>query len=85
MSTTKKVELINKKMFAKLALYKNIKAFIIYVTSFNSNLILIYLAKKAQIILFFVKKNKNLAKYFDFLDVFSKKKTLMLPKLAKSN
>lgn len=41
---------------------------------------IMYLFKKAQIILLLTKKVRILAKYYtDFLNIFSKKKTLVLP------
>lgn len=40
------VELINKKKFAKTVLNENIKAFVIYMTSFNFSSISIYSIKK---------------------------------------
>ena len=46
---------------------------------------LIYLAKKAQIALLIAKKMKILTKYSDFVDVFSEKKALMLPKQTDLN
>ena len=45
--TTKQVELINKKEFAKVALDENVEAFVIYVTFLSLSSISIYLAKEA--------------------------------------
>ena len=45
----------------------------------------IYLAKKAQIALLVTKKVQILIKYLDFLDIFLKKKALILLKTIKSN
>lgn len=85
MPIIKQIKLIDKKEFAKMALDKNIKAFMVYVTSLKLSLILIYLAKKAQIALLFIKKVMIPAKYSDFSDIFLDEKTLMLPKLTKLN
>ena len=41
------MEIINKKKFAKAVFDKNIKAFLVYITIFNFNLIIIYIIKKA--------------------------------------
>ena len=41
---TKQLEINDKKEFTKAVFDKNIKAFVVYLTSFNSNLISIYLA-----------------------------------------
>ena len=79
------MKIINKKEFAKTLLNENIKAFIIYVTSLSLNFMPIYLAQEAQIALLLTKKVKFLTKYLDFLDIFLKKKTLVLLKIIKLN
>ena len=70
LSITKQIEIINKNKFTKAALDKNVKAFVVYVTSFSLNLILTNLTEKAPISLLVAKKVKILTKYFNFLDVF---------------
>lgn len=72
------------KKFAKIELNKNIKAFIMHVTSSSliKLIILIYLVKKAQIALLIAKKVKISVKY---LDIFLKKKVLILLKMTKLN
>lgn len=45
--TTKRVKLIKKKKLAKIALNKNIKTFVIYITLFSLSLMSIHLIKKA--------------------------------------
>ena len=47
--TTKRVEIINKKVFAKTALDENIEAFMVHIIFFSLNkpMILIHLAKEA--------------------------------------
>ena len=47
LSTTKRVEIINKKEFTKAALDKNVKAFVVRVASFSFNCMPIYPAKEA--------------------------------------
>ena len=79
------MEIIDKKEFTKAILNKNIEAFIVYMTSFNFNLIPIYLAKEAQIVLLVAKKVKILIKYLDFSDVFFKEKASILSKATKLN
>lgn len=64
---------------------ENVKAFVIYITSLRIGLILIYLAKKAQIAFLIAEKLKILAKYLIFLDIFLEKKTLVLLELIKLN
>ena len=53
---------------------KNIKIFVMHITFFSANSIVIYPAKKAKVILLFIKKMKISTKYLDFLDIFLKKK-----------
>lgn len=69
---TRKVELINKKEFAIAAIYKNSKIFVIYIASIIKTM-LIHLFKKTQIVVLKVNKAliKVLAKYLDYVDVFS--------------
>ena len=61
-------------------LNKNIKPFIMHITSFSLNLMLIHLVSKAQITLLVIKKVQILFKYSDFSDVFLKKKSFDLTK-----
>lgn len=76
LSTIKKIRIMNKKKFAKMALDKNIKGFVVYLTSFSLNkpTIIIHLARKAHIALFITKEMQILAKYSNFLDIFQKRK-----------
>lgn len=68
----------------KKALNENKKVFIIYVIC-QQSLILIHSAKKGQIALLFIKKVIILTEYFDFLNIFSKKKVLVLLEQNKLN
>ena len=54
--TTKQVEIINKKKFTKIVLDKNVKAFVMHVTSLSLNSMSIYLVQKAQITLLVIEK-----------------------------
>ena len=83
LSTTKRVELIDKKKFAKTALDKNVEAFVVYIISLLP--MAIYQARKTQIALLISKKVKITAKYSDFSNVFSEEKVLVLPELSKPN
>ena len=69
---SQKVELINKKKFAKIAFDKNIKAFVVNVNSLVSK-ITIYPVGETQIALLLAKKTIVPAKYLDFADVFLEK------------
>lgn len=83
--TTKKIELIDKKKSAKVALNKNVEVFGLYITSPTLVSIPISLGKNAQIVLLIAQEMKILAKYLDFLNVFSNKKALVLFELTKLN
>ena len=84
LSTTKQVEPINIKKFAKVTLNENFEIFIVQVAS----LILaqapgIYPDRAVQIALLLTKEVKILNKYADFINVFSEKKALVLPECIK--
>ena len=82
--TTKRVKFIDKKEFAKAALDENSKTFVVYVTSFN--LVLgIYPDREAQIASLLTEEVKIPDEYLDFIDVFSKKKALVLPERTELN
>ena len=66
LSTIKQMKIIDKQKFAKTALDKNVKAFLIYIISFNLNLIFIHLVQKILIALLIAKKIKFLTKYSNF-------------------
>ena len=83
--TTKWVEIIDKKKFARAAFDENVKAFIMHVTSFSLNLMSIHPAKKAQIALLIAEEVKIPNDYLDFSDVFSKEKALLLPEIIDLN
>ena len=82
--TTKRVELIDKKEFAKAALDENSETFVVHVASLNLTP-KIHPDKAAQIASLLVKKVKIPDKYSDFADVFSEAKVLVLPKRTKLN
>ena len=83
--TTKRVEIIDRKKFAKTTLNENVEAFVVHVTSLRLNSIVIHPAKKAQIALLFAKKVQIPIKYSDFLDIFLEEKALILPEATKMN
>ena len=82
--TTKWVEFINKKEFAKVALDENSETLVVHMTSLNlapgihSN-------RAALIVSLLNKKVKILDKYSDFTNVFLEKKTLVLPDCTELN
>ena len=76
--TTRQVQLINWKKFAKVALDENIKTFVVHDRSLESKKT-IYLARKAQIGLVLAKEVTILAKYSDFANVFLEKLANILP------
>ena len=68
-----------------MVLDNNVQAFIMHVTSYSFNLMPIDLAKAAKIALLIAKKIKIPNKSSDFLDIFSKKKALILLEVTKLN
>ena len=80
--TTKRVELIDKKEFAKAALDENSETFVVHVASLDLG---IYPDKEAQIASLLTEKVKIPDKYLDFADVFSEEKTLVLPERTELN
>ena len=82
--TTKQVELIDQKEFAKVELDINSKTFIIHVASLNL-VPGIHPDKKAQIAFLLTEEVKILDKYSDFTHIFSEVKALVLPERTKFN
>ena len=84
--TTKRVEFINKKEFAKAALDENSETFVVHVASLNLALAPgIHPDRAAQIASLLTEKVKILEEYSDFTDVFSEEKALVLPEQTESN
>ena len=81
--TTKRVEIINRKEFAKAALDEHVEAFVVHVTSLST--MAIHPARKAQIALLVAKEVQILSKYSDFSDVFLEEKALILPEVTELN
>ena len=82
--STKRVELIEKKEFAKAALDENSETFVIYVASL-SLVPGIHPDRETQIALLPTKGVKISDKYSDFTDVFSEDKTLVLTERTEFN
>ena len=84
--TIQKIEVNNKKEFAKVALNEKIEAFIVFISSLSLGLkMTIHLARKAQITLLLVEKVTTLAEYSDFADIFSKKLAEVLSEQTRAN
>lgn len=93
--TTKRVELIDKKEFAKATLHENLKTFVVYVAALKALKMTIHPSRISQILgsnrvqITALKQNyvsiKVLTEYSDFADVFSEKKSLMLPEQIELN
>ena len=81
--TTKQIEIIDRKKFAKAALDEYIEAFVVYVTSLLT--MAIYLARKAQIASLVTKKVQILSEYSDFSDIFLEKKASILLEVTELN
>ena len=82
--TTKRVELINKKKFAKAVLDEKSETFVVYMASLNLAPG-IHPDKAAQIAFLLTKEVKILDKYSDFTNVFSEEKALVLPERTELN
>ena len=84
LSTTKWVELINKKEFAKMALDEKSETFVIHVASLNLTPG-IHPDRVAQITFLLAQEVRIPDEYSDFADVFSEEKALVLPERTELN
>ena len=84
LSTTRQVEIIDRKKFAKTALDENVKVFVVHVSSLGSKMT-IHLARKAQLALLLAEEVTVPTKYSDFADVFLEKSANVLPERTKAN
>ena len=82
LQTTKLVEIIDKKKFAKWAFNEHVEAFVVYITSFSLNLVAIHLTKETQIVLLIAKKIADSKQIFKFFRCFFRRKSF---DLFKSN
>ena len=82
--TTRQVEIIAQKEFAKMALDENVKAFVVHVSSLESKMT-IHPAREAQLALLLAGKVTVPTKYSDFADVFLEKPANVLPERTKAN
>ena len=80
--TTKRVELIDKKEFAKAALDENSETFVVHVASLDLG---IHPDREAQIASLLTEEVKIPDEYSDFADVFSEEKALVLPERTELN
>ena len=84
--TTRRVEFIDKKEFAKAVLDENIKAFVVHVSSLSlRSKMMIHPAQEAQIASLLAEKVIVPAKYSDFANVFSKESAEVLPECIEIN
>ena len=70
--TTKRLEIIDWKEFAKAALDEHVEAFVMHMTSLST--IAIHADREAQIASLVIEEVQILSEYLDFLDVFLGKK-----------
>lgn len=70
LSTTWRVEFIDKQEFTKAELDEDVETFLIYISSLSLKLMTIYPAQEAQIVLLLIEKITVSAKYSDFGEVF---------------
>lgn len=78
MFTTKQIDLINEKEFIKVVLDENFETFVVHIISFGLGLNSNYLDRKTQIAFLIDEKIKIPEEFFDFADIFSKKKPMVL-------
>ena len=81
--TTKRVEIIDKKKFARAALDEHVEVFVVHVTFLST--MAIHPAREAQIASLIAKEVKIPTDYSDFSDVFSEEKALVLPEITDLN
>ena len=82
--TTRQVEIIDLKKFAKAALEENVEAFLVLISSRKSKMS-IHPARKAQLALPLTKKVTVPIELLDFADVFSEKSPNVLPEQTGAN
>ena len=82
--TTKRVELINKKEFAKVALNERSETFVVYMAALNLTPG-IHPDRAARIAFLLTEEVRIPDKYSDFADVFLEKKALVLPECTELN
>ena len=82
--TTKRIEFINKKEFAKAALDEKSETFVVHITSLNL-IPGIHLDKATQIAFLLTKEVQIPDKYSDFINVSSEEKALVLPEHTELN
>lgn len=78
--TTRRVEFIDKKDFAKAVLDEDIKTFVIHISSFNLKPMTIDPVRKAQTASLLTEKVTVLVEYLNFAEVFSEKWATKLSK-----
>ena len=81
--TTKRVEIIDRKEFAKAALDEHVEAFVVHVTSLST--MAIHPAREAQIASLVAEEVQIPSEYSDFSDVFSEEKASILPEATELN
>lgn len=70
-----------RKTFSKVTFNENLKIFVVYI----SCLLIIYLARKAQITSLLIKKIQILDHYLNYIDVFLKAKAEIMPEITNFN
>ena len=78
-----RLRMVKKCSINKAALDNYVEGFVVHMTSLLT--IMIYPAKKAQIVLLIAKKVKISTEYLDFSDDFLKEKVLILLEVSKMN
>ena len=82
--TTRRVEIIDRKEFAKAALDENVEAFVVHVSSLGLRMT-IHPAREAQLASLLTEEVTVPVEYSDFADVFSEKSANVLPEQTGAN
>lgn len=85
LSITRKVKIINKKDFAKVALNEDVETFVVHIIPLCLGLMIIHSARKAQMDSLFIKGVTVLIKYADFTVIFSKESVKILSESISIN
>ena len=84
--TTRRLELIDMKEFAKAALDENVEGFVVHIALLSlGSKMSIHPTREAQIALLLTEGVIFLAEYLDYIDIFSKNSNAELPKRTKPN
>ena len=82
--TTRQVEIIDRKEFAKATLHENVEAFVVHVSSLGSKISL-HSVREAQLAFLLTKEVTVPVEYLDFADIFLEKSANVFPGRTGAN